>query len=180
VERFRRRPKEDLVVSVGNVKTENLRRKGMETFVRSAAEVPDVPFVLAGGHKPDAIAALRKIAPSNVSFPGHLSDGDLLDLLARAKVYVQASYNEGFGLAVAEAMASECVPVVTRAGSLPEVVGDTGFYVTVDDAKETGGAIREALASGRGAAARERVAAEFPASRRRARLLEIVEELMRR
>ena len=180
VERFRPGTKEDLVVSVGHVTMANLRRKGMETFVRAAGHVPDVPFVLAGKQDPEALAALRKTAPPNVTFPGHLSDDDLRNLLARAKVYAQVSYNEGFGLAVAEAMASECVPVVTRAGSLPEVAGEVGLYVRFGDAVQTGQAILEALTSNRGVAARQRVASQFPASRRRERVLGIAEALLGR
>ena len=177
-ERFRPAPKQDIVVSVGNITTQNLRRKGMDAFVRAAEHVPGVRFVLAGNQAPDAIAALRNAAAPNVEFPGFLTDDDLRDLLARAKVYVQASYNEGFGLAVAEAMASGCVPVTTREGSLPEVVGETGFFAPLGDPAATGRAIREALASGGGDAARERVVSLFPIARRRQRVLELTQGLL--
>ena len=39
-------PKEALVVTAGNVNYTNLQRKGLEPFVRAAALLPDIPFVL--------------------------------------------------------------------------------------------------------------------------------------
>jgi len=170
--------KEDIVVTAGNVTRENFKRKGMETFVKAAAEVPDVRFVLVGKHVGDAAEVLRKISPPNVEFPGYLSDEAMVDLIARAKVYVQASYNEGFGLALAEAMAAGCVPVVTKEGSVPEVAGDAGFYVPFGDAARTGQAVREALASSRGAAASDRIQENFPLSKRRQRLHALFGELL--
>ena len=51
LEKFRpNRMKEDLVVTVGNVTRENFKRKGLETFVGAARQLPDVPFVLVGRH----------------------------------------------------------------------------------------------------------------------------------
>ena len=180
VDRFRPAAKEPLVVTVGNVTKENLARKGIETFVRAAALVPDVPFLVVGRQEPEAMEAVRTIAPPNVRFTGRLSDEALRDLLARAKVYVQASHNEGFGLAVAEAMAAGCVPVVTKAGSLPEVVGEIGLFAQIESPEATAEAIRRALESDRGDAAREHVARSFPISRRREHLLELVDGIMRR
>lgn len=180
LERFRPHgEREDLVVTVGNVTEENLARKGLGTFVRAAASLPGVRFVLVGRHIGSAADTLRRSAPPNVSLPGWLPDEELRDLLARAKVYVQVSYNEGFGVALAEAMASGCVPVVTRAGALPEVAGDVGFYAPFGDAAATADSIRQALAGNRSSAARARIAERFPLSRRRERLLGIVGGLLR-
>ena len=174
-ERFRPiEPKEDFVVSVGNITRENLARKGMETFVRAATFLPRISFVLAGAHVDDAIDSLRRIATPNVSFPGRLSDDALRDLLGRARAYVQTSYTEGFGLAVAEAMAAGCVPVVTRNGAIPEVVGETGVFVPYGDPRVTADAIGQALGSRLGAAARDRVRNRFSLAQRSERLLAIV------
>jgi len=177
LEKFRpNRMKEDLVVTVGNVTRENFKRKGLETFVGAARQLPDVPFVLVGRHFDQDADELRAISPSNVQFTGWVPAEQLSDLLARAKVYVQASYNEGFGLAVAEAMASGCVPVVTDRGALPEVVGNAGYYVPYGDPQSTARAIREALGSpDRGARARERTTELFSLATRRAKLLPLIE-----
>lgn len=172
--------KEDIVVTVGGVTHENLRRKGLRTFARAARFVPEMRFVIVGEHRDGAGDVLRSEAAPNLEFLGRLSDTSLRNLLGRAKVYVQPSYNEGFGLAVAEAMAAGCVPVVTMEGSLPEVAGDVGYYAPFGDAEAFGAMIRQAVVSNRGQAARERVERLFTVSNRRTRILAVVESLLER
>ncbi|HEY6042496.1 MAG TPA: glycosyltransferase family 4 protein [Anaerolineae bacterium] len=171
--------KENLVITVGNVDRINLQRKGLEPFVRAAALLPGIPFVLIGEWKDDAIDHLKSIATPNVEFTNHVSETELNNYLSRAQVYVQASRHEGFGLAVAEAMLRECVPVVTRAGALPEVVGEAGIYVDSTESSALAGAVRAALGAGdaqrRGA--RERIEREFPLERRREKLLALIDQL---
>jgi glycosyltransferase involved in cell wall biosynthesis len=107
------------------------------------------------------VSELRGLAAPNVRFPGYVTDHQLEDLLGRAKAYVQASFTEGFGLSLVEAMSAGCVPVVTAAGALPEVVGDTGFYVDYDDDRALANAVRRAMASDLGERARARVLERF-------------------
>lgn len=172
--------KQSLVATVANVNRTNLHRKGLLSFVRAASLVSEARFVVAGAQEDDAIVELRKMAPPNVDFAGRLAEDDLLALYRRSKVYVQASAHEGFGLALAEAMACECIPVVADRGSIPEVVGETGRYVPYGDPLATATAIREALASppAMGAAARQRIRDLYPFERRAVRLLALVEELV--
>ena len=153
-----------LAVTVGNVDRPNLERKGLRAFAEAAAELPEVEFVLAGRFVDDAADGLRARAPANLRLSGWIEDGELLDLYGRAAVYVQGSRHEGFGVSVAEAMLAGCVPVVTRAGALPEVVGACGVLVDVPaEPRALASAIREALERepAAGAAARERVLHEF-------------------
>ncbi|GAB7067589.1 glycosyltransferase family 4 protein [Mycolicibacterium hodleri] len=55
-----------------------------------------------------------------------LSDNELADLLASAEVACIPSLYEGFSLPAVEAMASGTPIVASRAGALPEVVGEDG------------------------------------------------------
>ena len=160
-DRFRPSRKENLVVSVAHVSRENLARKGLVTFVKAASLVPDAHFCLIGHNWDDAVEHLAALTSQNVEFTGWLPDEELRAMLARAKVYVQASFSEGFGLALAEAMSAECVPVVTRVGAIPEVVGDTGFYFPYGDECALAEAIRAALHSTKGSLARERIQLQF-------------------
>lgn len=134
-----------IALTVGNVDRSNLRRKGHEPFVRTAALMPDVDFVLAGRWKDDAIEYLRSIATPNVTFTGWLSNEALWDYYRQAAVYVQASLHEGFGLSVAEAMLAGCIPVVTKAGALPEVAGDFGVSIAEPDPAIIAHAIEKAF-----------------------------------
>lgn len=172
--------KQNGVVTVANVDRSNLQRKGLEALVRTAAELDGVPIVLIGAWRDNTIKYLCSIASPNVRFTGWVSDAELDDYLARAKVYVQASRHEGFGLAVAEAMLRECVPVVTRAGALPEVVGEAGIFIDSSEPKALAEGIRRALAAGSewGRRARERIVHNFPLERRKEQMYQLIDLLL--
>ena len=59
---------------------------------------------------------------------------DINELLRAADIFVLSSSWEGFGLVVAEAMATEKIVVATDCGGVGEVVGDCGFLVPPGDA----------------------------------------------
>jgi glycosyltransferase involved in cell wall biosynthesis len=175
------KPAEPVALTVGNVDRPNLERKGLRAFAEAAAELPDVEFVLAGRFVDDAGEALRAHAPANLRLTGWVEDDELLDLYRRAAVYVQASRHEGFGVSVAEAMLAGAVPVITRAGALPEVVGDIGVQIDVPaEPKAIAGGVGQALerAPDAGAAARERVLREFSLDARAAALHDLVERAL--
>jgi glycosyltransferase involved in cell wall biosynthesis len=177
--------KQPLALTVGIVDRTNLARKGLRAFVQAAALAPETQFVVAGKVVGDAGHELEQIAGENVRIIGWLEDDELQSLFARAGVYVQASLHEGFGVAVAEAMLHRCVPVVTRVGALPEVVGDTGVIVERPDPALVAAAVRDALAAAQaspdaGATARQRVLDRFSVDQRRDGLYTLVELALRR
>ena len=170
--------KQDMVITVGSVNEETLIKKGLKTFVESAKYLPDIRFILIGNHVDDSIEELKSIATSNVEFTGYVSFEELLNYYHKSKIYVQVSGHESFGCSLAEAMLCECVPVVTNRAAIPEVVGDTGFYVPYNDPEQTAQAVKEALRSDNGRAARERIKLLFPLEKREKDLLNIVNELL--
>jgi glycosyltransferase involved in cell wall biosynthesis len=117
------------------------------------------------------------MAGPNVKFTGYLRHEVLLPHYQKAKVYCQLSTHESFGVALAEAMSCSCVPVVTRKYALPEVVGDTGFYVPYNHPKATPEAIRKALESDKGMQARERVNRHFSLKTRERKLIREILDL---
>jgi glycosyltransferase involved in cell wall biosynthesis len=78
-------------------------------------------------------------------------------------------------------MLAGCIPVVTAAGALPEVVGDAGVVVGPEPEAIAEG-VRRGLELGpeARAAARERIATTFPLQIRRDGLLGLVEGLLPR
>jgi glycosyltransferase involved in cell wall biosynthesis len=175
------KPPEPLALTVGNVDRPNLERKGLRAFAEAAAALPQVEFVVAGRFVDDAGERLPAQAPPNLRLAGWVEEDELLDLYRRAAVYVQASRHEGFGVSVAEAMLAGCVPVVTRGGALPEVVGDLGVQIDVPAAPDAvAAAIREALDRDPAdrTAARERVLREFSLDARAAALHDLVERAL--
>ncbi|HWQ20682.1 MAG TPA: glycosyltransferase family 4 protein [Methanotrichaceae archaeon] len=172
--------KEDLAITVGGISWPNLKIKGMETFVRSAALIPEAHFAVIGRELDDSGEYLRSIASPNVEFTGFLSGQDLLDWYRRAKVYVQASAYESFGMSLAEAMLCECVPVATARGAMPEVVGDTGFYVPYGDPAGLAEGIRCALGSDKGKSAARRIEELFPLKKREMELVNVIDSVVGR
>jgi len=177
--RFDRPQKERVAITVAEVMHENLYHKGLDTFVSAAAFAPEACFVLVGPDRDGTGEILRAQLPCNAVMPGGLYGDELIHQLSRASVYVQPSVWESFGCAVAEAMACECVPVVTRIPALQEVVGDCGVYLDEPvTPKEIADKVRLALAMPElGRRARERVIDNFSLGRRRTELLKAVASL---
>ena len=172
--------RERIALTVGKVEWANLKRKGLESFVRVAATLQDVKFILVGEWVDDSIEFLRSIAFANVTFTGRVDEDKLLEIYRRASVYVQPSLHEGFGLSVAEAMLAGCIPIITNAGSLPEVVGDCGFYCNTSEPFDIAKSIEIALASPsriRGKC-RERILSLFPMQKRRELLEESIYSIL--
>jgi glycosyltransferase involved in cell wall biosynthesis len=174
--------RERVALTVGIVEQRNLERKGLRAFVRAASLLPDVEFVVAGKWMDASVDELRAIAPDNVTFTGWVEQDELEALYRRASVYVQASRHEGFGLSVAEAMLAGCIPVVSGAGALPEVVGDAGIVLApeVVDVAELADGIRRGLAleDSTREQARRRILERFPLSARGERLGKVIEEAL--
>lgn len=93
----------------------------------------------------------RKVKELNLEkqiiFTGFVEDGDVLALMAGAKVFVLPSFWEGFGIPVIEAMACGTPVVVSNGGSLPEIVGDAGVIVNPYDSKDIARGIKKILES---------------------------------
>ena len=169
--------KNNTVITVGNVTKENLQRKGLETFVRSAAFLPDVKFILIGKHLDDSSEYLSSITSDNVTFTGFVSDEELLNYMQEAKVYVQVSAHEGFGISLAEAMLCECIPVVTSSGALPEVASNLAFYVSFDEPQQTAEAIKKALVTKNGEQFRMHIQENYSLMNREEQLRKIIGDL---
>jgi len=129
------------VLAVGTLEP----RKNLARLCRAYRALPDAtrqafPLVLAGmkgwGDADFArdLAALEK--EGSLVTPGYLEAAALRDLYAGAAVFVYPSVYEGFGLPVAEAMASGTPVITSNVSSLPEVAGDAARLVdplSVDD-----------------------------------------------
>jgi glycosyltransferase involved in cell wall biosynthesis len=171
--------KENIIITVAGAKTLlNVKIKGLETFVRSAAYLPEIQFI-AINVKDEAKEYLQKISSNNVVFTGFLPDNEILNYYQKAKVYCQLSYREGLPTALCEAMLCECIPVGSNAAGVMTAIGDTGFYVEYGDEKETADMIRKALDSTNelGKKARERIKNSFPEEKRTETLKKLFSEM---
>lgn len=174
--------KEPIVITIGAIDSMSVQRKGIRLFVEAARLLPHIPFFVVGKAYDHSIDELRQIASPNVEFTGFLKDEDLWALQRRAKVYVQASKHEGFGLSLAESMLARCIPVVTRRGALPDVAGPTGVYADDDSPNLLASSIQQALDTNPelGEAARAYILKQFPLDKRAQALYAEIDRLMSR
>ena len=129
-----------LVTVVAQVNGPSIHRKGLdrliESFVQVRRRLPEARLVVVGPVKPDGEHWIESMSRSRrlegVEFAGLVDRQRKRDLVASSWAYVQPSRYEGFGLAVAEAIACGARPIVTAVGSLPEVVGSIGIVCEPD------------------------------------------------
>lgn len=171
--------KKNIVLTVGAVKKGNIKRKGFEIFVKVAKKFPDISFVLAGKHIDDSIQYLIKIAPSNVTFTGFISNEKLLELYQKSRVYCQLSRHEGLPNALCEAMLCECIPVGSFQNGIPRAIANTGFYASWGSIEETTEALNEAIAAPikKGKEARKRIKHKFPIAKRENTIIKLLKNI---
>jgi glycosyltransferase involved in cell wall biosynthesis len=129
-------------------------RKDLPGLVRAFGEVAtshdDVSLVLAGPPGWGEAALEEAVAASparrRIVRTGWLDDADLAALLGRATVLAFPSLYEGFGFPPLQAMRAGVPVVATRAGSLPEVLGDGALLVEPGDTDGLAGALERCLA----------------------------------
>ena len=113
-------------------------RKNLRTLLEAFALLPSrlanqFQLVLAG--KPGWGTAnlerylLNYAKRSSLVLTGYVAETDLRALYASARMFVFPSFYEGFGLPVAEAMASGCPVIASTAASLQEVAGSAAIFV---------------------------------------------------
>ncbi|WP_425584145.1 glycosyltransferase family 4 protein [Variovorax defluvii] len=126
-------------------------RKGHALLVEALAGLKDRPWVLhcAGSLSMDGAcaSALRKAIEhhglqARVLLHGEQDEAGLRALYAKADAFVLPSFHEGYGMALAEALAHGLPVVSTRAGAIPDTVpAEAGLLVAPGEVP----ALREAL-----------------------------------
>jgi len=125
--------------------------KGARVLLEAVAKLAterDVELVMVGRPKEDGpVARLidQLSIGDRVRFVTGVSDAALAALLGSAEVVVVPSLYEGFSIPAVEAMACATPVVASRAGALPEVIGDCGVLVKPGDAGALAGAIGDLL-----------------------------------
>jgi len=171
--------KEQIVLSIAYVKDHNhVILKGLDILCQSAALLPAVRFRIIG-IEGEAMVELKKIAPRNVEILPPASKDQIIRYFQNALVYCQLSYRESFGMALVEAMACECVPVVSSGGALPEIVGEYGYIVPYHDSEKTADAIIQALNSYDGPIIRKMVEEKYSMTKKEGSILKLIHSLAR-
>jgi glycosyltransferase involved in cell wall biosynthesis len=137
------------ILSVGTV----IPRKAYDILVEALALITDLKWrcTIAGslGRSPETVAQVRELITKysmdcEIELIGDINDLD--PLYRSADIFVSSSRYEGYGMAIAEAMAHGLPVVAANAGAIPEVVPDSaGILVPPGDPMALASALRRLL-----------------------------------
>jgi glycosyltransferase involved in cell wall biosynthesis len=121
--------REPVILNVGHIAS---RRKGQvvlaEAFAGIAARHPEWRLEFVGRDCGDGtVERIRQIAIASqlserIRLPGE--QNNVMDLMKRAAIYVQPSFEEALGMALQEAMCCGCACIGSRVGGIPELIQD--------------------------------------------------------
>jgi glycosyltransferase involved in cell wall biosynthesis len=118
-------------------------------ILKQSPETKGLKLLIAGakGWLDSAVGKTWEASPvkNEIEFLGYISDLELNALMQKAKVFVLASFVEGFGIPPLEAMTVGTPVVVSRTSSLPEVCGEFAFYCDPSSPQSIGDAMLAAL-----------------------------------
>ena len=156
--------RERLALTVGHVASLDFERKG-RAFVEASRFLPTFSSTLAGAWVDGSVERLRELAGPNVTFTGGLPrEEPRRPLPARVRLRPGVPSTRASVWRSRRGCLAGCIPVVTRAGALPEVVGDVGVQVETNDPETLAEGISRALdlEDDVRRRARARVLEEFP------------------
>ena len=130
-------------------------RKGHLVLLEALHELADLDWrlVCVGSDERDPACA-REIASAldrlglraRVELVGERAEADVGPYYDRADLFVLASYHEGYGMALAEALARGLPAISTTAGAIPDTVpDDAGLLVAPGDARALAAALRRVM-----------------------------------
>lgn len=133
----------------------NMHRKCLkeivEGFILAAKKSPSIRLKMAGKqgefHKDLVELAERSGVVDRIDFLGPISQKEKVRLMQECTAYLQPTRFEGFGLAIAEAMACEALVITSANSAVTEVVGPCGLFVDPEDPNEIADAVLKVAAS---------------------------------
>jgi glycosyltransferase involved in cell wall biosynthesis len=128
---------ERYVLALGTVEPRKDYPGLVRAFEQIADDDPELYLVIAGpagwGSRDLDETLERSRVRRRIRRTGWISSHDRAALLRGATALVHAATYEGFGLPPLEAMKVDVPTLVTRAGAVPEIVGDAALVVDVGD-----------------------------------------------
>lgn len=139
-----------MILSVGAISP----RKNFDGLVAALAMVRDLPWMAtivgSDAHSPETGAALRaQIAAlglgERISLTGALTGAALETAYAEASIYAHAAHYEGFGMALADALASGIPTVASVGGAVGDWLPEAGALRSSPDAASLAANLRRLL-----------------------------------
>ena len=141
----------NLCLSVGRLVQNKRHDRSIHTFLEVVKKMPDAKLVIVGPDWGEFDTLKQLIASLNleskVVLTGGISSEQLYDLLNRASIWLSASEYESFGVALLEAMAAGCIPVVQSLEAFSQLVDNnvSGFYTDYSDPEDASKTIIHAM-----------------------------------
>lgn len=127
-----------------------INHKRVEMQLKAFAKMPTEKLIIVGSyeksfHFKKYAATIKKNKPKNVEIVSWLDQNDLLDLYANCRGLVTTAFNEDFGLAAVEALASGKPVIAPNEGGYRETVIDrvTGRLINDIDEEKIITAVKE-------------------------------------
>ncbi|MEM9773953.1 MAG: glycosyltransferase family 1 protein [Chloroflexota bacterium] len=128
------------LLHIGTIEPRKNLNRLVDALIKLRSDHPDLKLVLAGSKGWLVDSFFDRLKAENleniVVSPGWVEDEDLPGLIAGARLGVQPSLYEGFGLPLLEHMACGQVVASSNRSSLPEVGGDAAAYFDPEDVDE--------------------------------------------
>ena len=153
-------------------------RKGIDLILKCAEELPNYTFLIVGLKEFQTTTT-----NNNVTFIPKTNQKELIKIYNESTFYLQLSIFEGFGLALCEAMLCGCVPIVSKANMLPEIIGSSGFVLEKRDSALFKKLLNEAATKAeselrqRAKLARARIESEYPILKREKAIENILKQI---
>ena len=171
------RRKNEFLTICAFIDQRNFLLKGLDLFIEMATNFANCKFTIIG--RVDPGFSIRK--PANVTIVDFVPNELLPSIMSEYTYYCQLSMSEGFGVALAEAMACGCVPIVSKVGIMDFIIGDSGFVLEKHDIrllKSIMGKALDADIESLAQKARSRVVELFNNQIRKSALLQLIHDLL--
>ena len=136
-----------LILAVGRFHTAKDYPNLLHAFAKiKQKQAGNAKLIIAGdGEERPNIEEL--ISSLNLKHDVHLLGrrNDIPDLMSAADLFVLSSSFEGFGLVIAEAMASNIFVVATDCGGSKEILGETGILVPIENSEALAKGLEQAM-----------------------------------
>lgn len=133
----------NMMISVGRLSKNKRYDLLIQFFAEISNDASDMTLYIIGkdfGELSNIEALIYKLnILSQVRILGEISDVELRNYLQKAKFWMSASEYESFGVALLEAMASGCIPIVSDIPAYNELVQDkmNGFIIKFNDIQQS-------------------------------------------